>query len=460
MPGGRVLLQQPLGLEGGDQPVGGALAQAEPAAQLGHARAPGRRARRPGARGRRCAPTRAAAIGSVPRPSRCAPPSPIGTRCPAPRDILPRPGDGGHKMRPVHIAWFDRHDPALEPVLGGKNTSLGIMTMAGLPVPAGFAVTAEAYRRALSDTGVDAALARHGQRAGRDRLRGAARVATEARGTITGTPLPAWLADEVDAAYATLSERRGQADLPVAVRSSATCEDQPDASFAGEHDTYLWVRTRRQRPRAPAALLGEPLHRAGDLLPPPDALRRGRRRDERRRPADGDAADVRGRLHPQPAQRRPLPGRDRRLVGARRGRGQRLGHPRQLPGRQGDRRDHLSGPSPTRRSSTSSTATTTSSSARSRTERRTAPCLSDDEVRAVAVLARRAEKHYGKPAGRRVGHRPGPARRRERRAAPVPPGDGLEPQEARRWPRSPATPSASIVHNLLHPSGNQTVHLH
>ncbi len=49
-----------------------------------------------------------------------------------------------------HIAWFDRHDPALEPVLGGKNTSLGIMTMAGLPVPPGFAVTAAAYSLALT----------------------------------------------------------------------------------------------------------------------------------------------------------------------------------------------------------------------------------------------------------------------------------------------------------------------
>ena len=65
-------------------------------------------------------------------------------------------------------------------------------------------------------------------------------------------------------------------------------------------------------------------------------------------------------------------------------------------------------------------------------ERRTAPSLSDDEVRAVAALARRAERHYGKPAGRRVGDRPVAALRRQRGAAPVPAGDGLEPQEGRR----------------------------
>src|SRR5262245_32099610 len=142
-----------------------------------------------------------------------------------------------------HIAWFDRHDPALEPVLGGKNTSLGIMTMAGLPVPAGFAVTADAYRRALSDTGLDATLARMVADLDVNDGTALAKVATEAREAITGTPLPSWLVDQLDAAYETLSERRGQADLPVAVRSSATCEDQPDASFAGEHDTYLWVRS-------------------------------------------------------------------------------------------------------------------------------------------------------------------------------------------------------------------------
>ena len=143
----------------------------------------------------------------------------------------------------MEIAWFDRHDPALEPVLGGKNTSLGIMTMAGLPVPPGFAVTAEAYRRALSDTGVEADVERMVTELDVDDSAALARVATEARATITGSSLPQWLVEQLDAAYETLSERCGQADLPVAVRSSATCEDQPDASFAGEHDTYLWVRS-------------------------------------------------------------------------------------------------------------------------------------------------------------------------------------------------------------------------
>ena len=125
----------------------------------------------------------------------------------------------------MEIAWFDRHDPALEPVLGGKNTSLGIMTMAGLPVPPGFAVTAAAYRRALADTGVDTALARMVTELDVEDSAALTRVATGAREMITGTPVPQWLAEELDAAYGTLSERSGQPDVPVAVRSSATCED-------------------------------------------------------------------------------------------------------------------------------------------------------------------------------------------------------------------------------------------
>ena len=69
-----------------------------------------------------------------------------------------------------------------------------------------------------------------------------AAAGARARALIGSLELPADLADAIRAAYARLCERYGDGDLPVAVRSSATCEDQPDASFAGEHDTYLWVR--------------------------------------------------------------------------------------------------------------------------------------------------------------------------------------------------------------------------
>jgi pyruvate,water dikinase len=73
-------------------------------------------------------------------------------------------------------------------------------------------------------------------------LRSVAVAGGRARALIGSLGMPAGLAGAIRDAYAELCTRCGDSDLPVAVRSSATCEDQPDASFAGEHDTYLWVR--------------------------------------------------------------------------------------------------------------------------------------------------------------------------------------------------------------------------
>jgi pyruvate, water dikinase len=144
------------------------------------------------------------------------------------------------------IAWFDRHNPANEPVLGGKNTSLGILTMAGLPVPPGFAVTARAYRKAFEETGIVAHLESLMAELDPTDAAQLTTTGTTARDLVVNAGLPAWLVDEVHSAYAVLSKRCGSTDLPVAVRSSATCEDQPDASFAGEHDTYLWIRSAEE----------------------------------------------------------------------------------------------------------------------------------------------------------------------------------------------------------------------
>ena len=142
----------------------------------------------------------------------------------------------------AYIAWFEQFDPSEAAGLGGKNASLGTMTAAGLPVPPGFAVTADAYRKVFADSGVGAAL--DDLLATVDVTDSASVSATgnAARARVLGLELPSWLCDELVEAYGRLGDRCGTADVPVAVRSSATCEDQPDASFAGEHDTYLWVR--------------------------------------------------------------------------------------------------------------------------------------------------------------------------------------------------------------------------
>jgi pyruvate,water dikinase len=141
-----------------------------------------------------------------------------------------------------HILWFDQHDPAHEPVLGGKNASLGILTRAGLPVPPGFAVSALAFRKVFADAGLPAQLAALLSNVEVNDTAALTVAAAAARELVRGVTLPDWLSDELESAYATLGRRCAVADVPVAVRSSATCEDSPDASFAGEHDTYLWIR--------------------------------------------------------------------------------------------------------------------------------------------------------------------------------------------------------------------------
>jgi pyruvate, water dikinase len=139
-----------------------------------------------------------------------------------------------------YVVWFDEFDPALVPRLGGKCSALGELTAAGLPVPPGFAVTTDAYQVTCGPL--------------RERLRvllagdlsddpaAAARTAAALREVVEAAPLPDEVRDAVTGAYAELCRRCGAVDLPVAVRSSAVGEDAPEASFAGEHDTFLWVR--------------------------------------------------------------------------------------------------------------------------------------------------------------------------------------------------------------------------
>jgi pyruvate, water dikinase len=142
----------------------------------------------------------------------------------------------------AHILWFEDYQPADAAVLGGKNASLGSLIGAGLPVPPGFAVSADAYRKALADGGLagrlDALVASVDPREA-DSVAAAGR---QARALVGSLDLPAGLTGAIRDGYARLCGRCGDAAVPAAVRSSATCEDRPDASFAGEHDTYLWIR--------------------------------------------------------------------------------------------------------------------------------------------------------------------------------------------------------------------------
>ena len=138
--------------------------------------------------------------------------------------------------------WFESYWEGLKAEVGGKAASLGEMTGAGLPVPPGFALTTAAFRASRDASDLDADLARllHGlDIADTDMV---SERCAAIRDVIRTMPMDEAADGELRRAYGELSRRCGVADIPVAVRSSATSEDSPDASFAGEHDTYLWVR--------------------------------------------------------------------------------------------------------------------------------------------------------------------------------------------------------------------------
>ena len=129
--------------------------------------------------------------------------------------------------------------------VGGKNSSLGEMLQslgsAGIRVPSGFATTAETYRRFLRENGLGERIAPvlDDLAAGRRELADAGETI---RALIRGAEWPDDIAADIRAAYRDMGEATGQVDASVAVRSSATAEDLPEASFAGQQETYLNVR--------------------------------------------------------------------------------------------------------------------------------------------------------------------------------------------------------------------------
>lgn len=126
--------------------------------------------------------------------------------------------------------------------VGGKNASLGEMISqladAGVRVPGGFATTAEAFRDFLSGTGLDTRIADRLKTLNPDDVRELALAGAEIRQWIVEAPLPQRLHDEIKTAFAKL-DADGKGSF--AVRSSATAEDLPDASFAGQQETFLNV---------------------------------------------------------------------------------------------------------------------------------------------------------------------------------------------------------------------------
>ena len=141
------------------------------------------------------------------------------------------------------ILWFNEINIEDVPSVGGKNASLGEMTKAVVPqgvnVPFGFATTAEAYFYFLSSTGLDKKIEEAVRGLDIHDLKNLAERGKAIRELILGSPLPKEFEQEIVLAYKKLSEKYNTEATDVAVRSSATAEDLPGASFAGQQETYL-----------------------------------------------------------------------------------------------------------------------------------------------------------------------------------------------------------------------------
>ncbi len=137
-----------------------------------------------------------------------------------------------------NILWLEEIRKEDISSVGGKGASLGEMASIGLPVPPAFVVTAQAFRRFLVETGLDQKIFKVSDNLDVENNEALEKAADTIKALVTKAKMPAAIRDDVKAAY----KKMGQRDLIVAVRSSATAEDLPDASFAGQQETYLNIK--------------------------------------------------------------------------------------------------------------------------------------------------------------------------------------------------------------------------
>ncbi|MGY1631248.1 PEP/pyruvate-binding domain-containing protein [Geodermatophilus sp. SYSU D01186] len=140
------------------------------------------------------------------------------------------------------VLWIDQPEAVGSKLLGGKFASLAEMTAGGFAVPGGFGITTIAYRYFLDSAGLaERARQVRAEAVGADLAR-VQEISAEFTAAIEAAPLPADLEAAIREAYAELERRTGREGLPVAVRSSGESEDLAGASFAGQYDTFLWIR--------------------------------------------------------------------------------------------------------------------------------------------------------------------------------------------------------------------------
>lgn len=137
-----------------------------------------------------------------------------------------------------NILWLEEIRKEDIAATGGKGASLGEMASIGLPVPKAFVVTAQAFRRFLVETGLEDRLFKNLDKLNVEDNAALEKAAAAAKDLVMKAKIPAGMQEDIKTAY----KKMGAQGLVVAVRSSATAEDLPDASFAGQQDTYLNIK--------------------------------------------------------------------------------------------------------------------------------------------------------------------------------------------------------------------------
>ena len=141
-----------------------------------------------------------------------------------------------------YILNFKNLNKSSLPQVGGKNASLGELISAGLRVPPGFAVTTESYLRFITDTGIKDDISRVLSEMNAGDMNSLNATSEKIQQMIRDAAMAEGIRSAIDEAYGELCTLCSIESLPVAVRSSATAEDLPTASFAGQQDTYLWIQ--------------------------------------------------------------------------------------------------------------------------------------------------------------------------------------------------------------------------
>jgi hypothetical protein len=207
------------------------------------------------------------------------------------------------------ILWFEELGKEDIPLVGGKNANLGEMLRAKISVPPGYAITAHAYHEFITKTGIAEKIYKTIEQTVTDvnDPKQYEEASKRIRKLLESTPMPSEIAKEIKAAYSELDERIGMKDVFVAVRSSATAEDLPDASFAGQQETFLNVKGKDD-------LIDATRH----ILSKSEILQSRTGPDKCRRSENGKRQGCGGNLHAESSHGRTQSDCDRSQLGTRR----------------------------------------------------------------------------------------------------------------------------------------------